>query len=300
VRAGAPRALGPRPPRRVLAFLLGMAACLPVPPVTTAGDAPARAGGRAVTAPADRPADAPAMERHAAAPSPRPAGAGAPSPLAPRSQGSPAAGGAAAPAGCPAPAEIVRRLQARYDTTAAFRADVRQETMVLALGEREVATGTVAFKKPGRMRWEFREPHRQLIISDGATLWIYQPAEKQVLKAAFQAAFVSTTPVSFLAGVGRISDDFRAEPADRPCTAERLFVDLVPKSEAQSLGKLVFAVERGTFDILEASVTDPVGNVTTLGFSNLQRNVAIPDDEFRFTVPAGVDIVTAPAAAPPL
>jgi outer membrane lipoprotein-sorting protein len=41
-------------------------------------------------------------------------------------------------------------------------------------------------------------------------------------------------------------------------------------------------------------VTDPVGNVTTLSFSNVQRNADIKDDEFRFVVPEGVDVVAAP------
>ena len=76
------------------------------------------------------------------------------------------------------------------------------------MGQREEAFGTVVFVKPGRMRWEFQAPQRQSIVADGTTLWIYQPDERQVLKGSFNAAFVSTTPVSFLAGVGRIKDDF--------------------------------------------------------------------------------------------
>lgn len=235
---------------RVLALLVGAAACVPVQPVrTAAGDTPVP---------------------------PRPA--------------------AATPA-CPAPATVVDKLQARYDTTKAFRADFRQRTMVAAVGEGEDARGTVAFKKPGKMRWDYTAPEAQLIVSDGATLWIYQPAERQVVKAPFKAAFVSSTPVSFLAGVGRISDDFRAERDPRDCSAGRIHVRLVPKN-SQDLGSLAFAVDAATFDIVEAAVTDPIGNVTTLGFANLQRNVDIPDAEFRFTVPAGVDVIAAPGAAP--
>jgi outer membrane lipoprotein carrier protein len=198
---------------------------------------------------------------------------------------------------CPEPAAIVQRLQARYDTTKAFRADFTQVTTVAALGESEEARGTVAFKKPGKMRWDYRTPQEQLIVSDGTTLWIYQPAERQVLRAAFNAAFVSTTPVSFLAGVGRISDDFRAERDSRGCTGERIYVKLVPKS-AQDLGSLSLAADPVDFDIVEAAVTDPIGNVTVLDFANVARNVDIADGEFHFEVPAGVDVVDAPGAAP--
>ncbi len=194
---------------------------------------------------------------------------------------------------CPDPATIVQQLQARYDTTRAFRARFRQQTTVVAIGGSEEARGTVAFKKPGRMRWEFETPERQSIVSDGATLWIYQPADHQVLKAAFRAAFVSTTPVSFLTGVGRVTDDFLPQADPRRCTADRLHVRLVAKAQ-QDLGTVAFTVDRTTFDILEAAVTDPLGNVTTLAFMDTERNVEIPDDEFRFEIPPGVDIITAP------
>jgi len=198
---------------------------------------------------------------------------------------------------CFDPATIVQRLQSRYDTTRAFRARFRQETTVVAVGGSEEARGTVAFKKPGKMRWEFETPEPQSIISDGSTLWIYQPADRQVLKAGFKAAFVSSTPVSFLAGVGRITDDFRPETDPRGCTADRLYVRLIAKAQ-QDLGSVAFAVDRATFDILEAAVTDPLGNVTTLAFMDTERNVEIPDAEFQFRIPAGVDIITAPASAP--
>jgi len=211
---------------------------------------------------------------------------------APAAVASPGAAPSAPPA-CPAPEEIVRQLQARYDQTRAFRAGFVQETLVLALGERDQQRGTVAFQKPGRMHWTFTAPTRQEIISDGATLWIYQPAERQVLKAAFEAAFVSTTPVSFLAGVGRINDDFRVASGARACTAERAYVLLVPKN-GQNLGSLELTVDRSAWDILGATVTDPLGNVTTVTFEDLERNVEIPVEAFTFEVPDGVDVIHAP------
>ena len=213
---------------------------------------------------------------------------------APRS--SPEAGNAADAASCPPAGQIAQRLQARYDSTKNFRADFRQETMIASVGQGEEAFGTVVFMKPGRMHWEFQTPQRQSIVADGTTLWIYQPADRQVLKAPFTAAFASSTPVSFLTGVGRIKDDFTVAPDPRGCNAQRLYVKLVPKSD-QGVGALTLAVSRPTYDIVEAAITDPVGNLTTLSFSNVTRNVDLADDEFRFVVPEGTDIVAAPTGA---
>src|SRR6185436_15325593 len=97
----------------------------------------------------------------------------------------PASGGA----GCPDPATIVKKLQARYDETKAFKAKFRQEMKVASLGVSDESEGTVVFKKPGKMRWEFATPRVQQIVSDGATLWIHQPDDRQVIKAPFTGAF---------------------------------------------------------------------------------------------------------------
>jgi outer membrane lipoprotein carrier protein len=200
------------------------------------------------------------------------------------------------PNGCPDPASIVKKLQERYDTTKTFKARVRQEMKVKSLDVSDASEGTVVFKKPGKMRWDFQTPRAQQIIADGTLLWIYQPDDKQVLKAPFKAAFVSTTPVSFLLGVGRITDDFDPHADARACTSDRLYVALTSK-KGEDVGALAFGVDRTTYDIVEASVTDPLGNVTTLTFTDIARNVDVPDGTFDFTVPAGVDVITPPGVA---
>lgn len=205
---------------------------------------------------------------------------------------------AAVPGDCPDPATVVRKLQARYDETRAFKAQFRQEMKVASLGVSDTADGTVIFKKPGKMRWDFQSPKAQQIVSDGTTLWISQPDDRQVLKAPFKGAFVSTTPVSFLLGVGRITDDFRPERDARGCTATHLYVRLASKN-SDDVGAVAFGVDRATFDIVEAAVTDPLGNVTTLTFTEIARNVEVPDATFDFVIPAGTDVITPPGAMPP-
>ena len=105
-------------------------------------------------------------------------------------------------------AEVVRRVQERFDATADLSARVDQELVVASAGKTLRAKGTVAFKRPGKMRWHLSDGGTQVIVADGTTLWFYQPDEQQVLTAPFRAAFRSSTPISFLTGVGRLGDDF--------------------------------------------------------------------------------------------
>jgi outer membrane lipoprotein carrier protein len=190
-------------------------------------------------------------------------------------------------------AEIVRKVQARYDATHDFTADVTQEMTVASLGKTVTAHGTIAFKKPGKLRLELKDDEPQTVIADGTTLWLYQPKEQQVMKAPFDAAFRSTTPISFLTGVGRISDDFDARlDVDTP-PAEIVLI-LSPRRAASDVGQLRLTVTHDTFDISGAEVHDPLGNVSRLRFDRIHRNSGVPDDQFVFHVPPGVDVISAP------
>jgi outer membrane lipoprotein carrier protein len=188
--------------------------------------------------------------------------------------------------------EVVLRLQRRYDTTGDFTADFVQTVDVPTLGQTLESKGRVLFKRPGKMRWEFLEPDKQTLVADGQTLWVHQPAQKQVLKAPFRAAFQSTTPLSFLLGVGSLARDFKPalESSSDPLA---LRLRLEPKQDT-GLGVLVLVVDEKTYDIIGAEVTDPLGNTTKLAFTHLKRDVGLDDFPFRFVVPPGTDVVESP------
>lgn len=198
---------------------------------------------------------------------------------------------AAVPAQASEDDAVVDQVQARYDATRDFTARVRQELIPASGGKPVVASGTVTFQKPGRMRWTLTEGVSQVIVADGTTLWFYEPDAGQVLKAPFQAAFRSTTPISFLTGVGRLRDDFTVR-VERAADAPLRLV-LTPRRDGE-LGTLILTADPATYDIVGAEITDPVGNVTRLRFSDLVRNGGVDEATFRFEVPPGVDVVDAP------
>jgi outer membrane lipoprotein carrier protein len=184
--------------------------------------------------------------------------------------------------------DIVARLQARYDDTLGFQADFTQEVATPTLGQTVHSKGEVFFKKPGKMRWNFSQP-AQLLVSDGSFFWFYQPADKQVIKTPFHQAFRSNTPVSFLTGVGRLEDNFQVSLQDS--TPDTYLLQLTSKQEAEAVGRLTLAVSTQTFDIVQATVTDPLGNTTRLRFTNIDRNIPLDDKLFQFSIPPGVDII---------
>ena len=178
--------------------------------------------------------------------------------------------------------QALGRLQSRYETTRTLTADFRQS----------VESPTLAFEKPNRMRWDYAAPEPQLVVGDGETLWIYQPGDKQVIKAPLAQAFQAQTPVSFLAGLGRVERDFQASlERDEPA---RWVLRLVPRKDA-SIGALTLVVRKADATVEEARITDPLGTTTRIAFANERRNVPLDAALFRFTPPPGVDVVRPPA-----
>ena len=189
---------------------------------------------------------------------------------------------------------IVRKVQERYDTTRDFTADVSQEMTIASLGKTTTAQGTVAFKRPGKMRWDLHQGDEQIIVADGETLWLYQPRDKQVLKAPFDAAFRATTPISFLTGVGKIADDFDVNLDPTDAKGAEIHLLLTARRDSTNVGKLRLTVARDSGEIRGAEINDPLGNVSRLRFEHIKRNVGLNDDQFTFQVPPGVDVISAP------
>ncbi len=197
-----------------------------------------------------------------------------------------------APARADELADALRTLQQRYESTRTLVAKFRQEVESPTMAGKLTSNGTVSFEKPNRMRWDYAAPDRQTIVSDGETLWIYQPEEKQVLKAPLREAFQATTPVTFLGGLGHVDRDFT--PTLESSADDRWVLKLVPREE-RGVGTLVLVVRKGDASIEEARISDPLGTTTHLALSEERRNVSLGADLFQFTPPPGVDVVRPPA-----
>ena len=188
--------------------------------------------------------------------------------------------------------DALKRLQQRYEETRTLTADFTQSVQSPTLAGALESHGKVAFEKPNRMRWDYEPPDKQTIVGDGETLWIYQPDDKQVIKAPLSEAFQASTPVSFLAGLGRVERDFETalERQDR----ERWVLKLVPRKD-RGIGTLILTVRKADASVEEARITDPLGTTTRIAFKDERRNVALEADLFHFTPPPGVDVVKPPA-----
>lgn len=237
------------------------------------------APARPATASPARPGTAAVAQPAAVATQPSPAPAPAPAP------GQPVAPGDAAAR------EVAERIQAFYDRTTDFQADFVQVSRNRLYGE-ERRTGQVLFRKPGRMRWNYAAPNGDIIVSDGTTLWAYQAEERQAVQQRLAESQLPTA-LTFLAGTGRITDSFTFRLLD---AAQFRFpngyvLELRPTTPQPTYERIVFYVDRTTYQVARTAVIDAQGNQNRFDFSNPRVNLNLAESTFRWTPPAGTNIV---------
>ena len=187
--------------------------------------------------------------------------------------------------------QVLSRLQRHYRDTNSFSAKFNEEIATVGAPKRERG-GTVSFRKPGRMRWEFAAPEVQTIVSDGEMLYSYDPELNQVVQTPLKQAIKSSSATSFLLGMGNINRDFKAAFANS--VASDGLVHLLLDSKAGGY-KIEIGLDPKSYNLMTLTLTDQLGDVTKVDFSDIHNNVELPDSTFAFKTPAGADIVNAPA-----
>lgn len=152
------------------------------------------------------------------------------------------------------------------------------------------SAGKFYFARPDRMRWDYFEGQRQVVVGDGSNVWIYQPDLEQVYRVGYGTAFGSGGLVALLAGREGLSRRYRTTLLD--AGARTIQIRLIPSEGAGEMLDLTIA--SGTMDLVKVRVTDPAGSVTVVDFDGPIRNASVDDELFRFTPPAGVDIIDSP------
>lgn len=167
-----------------------------------------------------------------------------------------------------------------------FTADFFQSTL-LAKDKREMrGDGQVSVKlatanSPLMYRFQYMRPYQQEIVSDGNSLWIYHPENREVILS--DVSFIYNRPgfnpdrdpaVNFLQGLGRISRDFQINFAPGMYdSAGNYVLELNPRRSMLNTRRILLVVSRSSA-IAHVSQKTPA---TTLPGGNQPRLPARPN-----------------------
>ncbi len=174
------------------------------------------------------------------------------------------------------------------DTLKAFVAEVKSgradftQTVVSPDGKRtKTSSGSFEFQRPDRFRFAYSKPFEQLIVGDGAKVWMYDPDLQQASSRKMDKA-LGATPAALLAGNGLERDfNLKAEDADTVLATPKHADGTLHSLRVHFKGRALAGVD----------IVDGFGQTSRLVFGALAPNVARPAERFRFTPPAGTDVV---------
>lgn len=204
--------------------------------------------------------------------------------------------------------EVVAALEEGYRSLKDVEARFTQRSMVAGIGREQRGEGEMALKKgssgSAMFRFDYRKPEPQQIIFNGKTVWLYQPAARQVVVSSAEGLLQGEAglAISYLTGLGSISRDFTPSWAQEG--GADYVIDLVPKRQGGVLQKLRLTVSakavdaylrdgkvRDPFPVLSSAVYDRQGNRNVMDFSRVRANRGIDSSRFNFRVPDGVQVL---------
>ena len=143
------------------------------------------------------------------------------------------------------------------------------------------------------MRWDYKSPAPQQIVSDGTSLWVYTPELNQVNKGNAPKALAGPAG-SFLSGLGKLREEFTVRflnPASPRDGAGRPVLDLTPKQPTPLLTRLVITVDPKDYVVRQAVLYDQFQNTVTMTFNKVAINPGLSDTLFVFTPPKDAAVV---------
>ncbi len=204
----------------------------------------------------------------------------------------PSMGIAAPDVGAPHAAAVLKGIQGFYGEAKDLKANFTQIYTYTVYARKQESKGTVFFKKPGKMRWDYQTPAPKVFVADGEMLWVYEPTENQVFKRSMKSAQLPVA-LTFMSGKGDLAEAFNAKLL-KPLNDKTLRVELVPKVHEGDYKALRLTVDKTSFAVVSSTVVDPVGNTNQIIFENMRSNVGLPDAGFVFKVPAGTRVISQP------
>jgi outer membrane lipoprotein carrier protein len=153
----------------------------------------------------------------------------------------------------------------------------------------QVESGSVIFGTLPMMRWTYTKPEEKVFVFDGTQSWFYVAADKQVTVATLDDRRKSELPFLLIGDPAARERLFIVTESKR---GNSIVVSLQPRSASASIRNITMTIEPGTHLIRQLQYSDREGNRTEFDFSGFRRKTGSPE-LFRFTPPAGVEVVSA-------
>lgn len=187
--------------------------------------------------------------------------------------------------------DVLSKIETRQSSIKSIKFDYKQEIHFEQMGTDSVVSGVALFAKPGKLQISKTFPDKQVTISDGKKLWVYNPAYGQVWEGSWKKwVSANMLPKGMLPLDNYVADlkgNFNLTLGE--FKADNVTISALPKNK--NLGyRLELVVSTDSWlPVKTYYYSDSARIVTSL--EKPEVNPSVPDDVFKFRVPKGVDVI---------
>ena len=185
-----------------------------------------------------------------------------------------------------ADAATLDRLRAFVRDTQTARAQFTQTVSDNAGRVTQTASGEFLLERPGKFRWSVAKPYKQLLVGDGARVWVYDEDLNQVIVRRLSDA-LGATPAALLSGNQDVERAFTWK--DLPAAGGLDWLAATPISKETTFAEIRLGFDAKGLAALE--LQDAFGQRSVVRFTAFERNPKLATDAFRFTPPPGADVI---------
>jgi len=185
--------------------------------------------------------------------------------------------------------DLAARVDRHYNQLHSLKAGFSETYQ--GMGVKRTESGTMLLLKPGRMKWDYTSPQGKIFLLDGKFAWFYTRGDRQVQRIPAKELDDLRSPLRFLLGHTELEKEMNGltvAAAPNGCFT----LTGQPKGQEKRVTRVTLTLTAEA-NILAIEIEEPDGALTRFSFTSEQPNVAIPEETFHFTPPAGVPVVNA-------
>ncbi|MDX8413393.1 MAG: outer membrane lipoprotein chaperone LolA [Mariprofundales bacterium] len=186
----------------------------------------------------------------------------------------------------PLPALLLQSLK-KLNTMDGFSA-IFTQTITYQNGTTSRYSGTIAVQRPGKFRWHYSKPYAQTYVSDGSTIWHYEP---DLMQAVQMRELSSVDPIAMQLLDGRIHPQeltLISKPAAHRGSIEGALTQDFRVRIHNTIALTLTLDRQGT--LIGITHNDLLGNSNHIALTAMRTDLQ-DRAQFHFTPPKGVDII---------
>ena len=201
---------------------------------------------------------------------------------------------------------VLKKIDEKQKSVETMKGQFVQRKSLSLLQNEVVSKGTMYFKKPQRMVWEYKEPERNTMIVNGNIVWFYLPDLKEATRFDLsQKAEIKSIFEKMAIGMGQSAEEMKknydvsilkkVRKPDLPAKQAGkniIVLQLIPKDAAISnFFKKIHLWFEEDGALYKTELFEKNNDTTIIEFKDMKFNVSISNSVFDFKLPKDVKVI---------